>query len=160
MRTERRFAAVRAKIAEKEDFSVRRLAKVHKACHAIIIRRVHEDMSLKSCITQLKHLVTPNARARRVERAQKLLNRIKNKDKSKIRVFSDENIFTTDAAITRPNSRYPTDLPVHDVDEQVRLSTRTKAPGNFMGLGFFCSDGQKCPQIFHRRRRTPQRRRL
>ena len=87
--------------------------------------------------------MTSDVRARRVERAQKLLNRIKNEDKSKIRLFIDENIFTTDAAINRPNSRYPTDLPVHDMDELVRVSTHTKTPGKVMGLGF-----RSFPQFF------------
>ena len=56
VRTERRFAAARAKIAEKTVFSVMRLANVRKASRATRIRLVHEDMGLQSCTKQLKPL--------------------------------------------------------------------------------------------------------
>ena len=85
---------------------------------------------------------------RRAERAQRLLNKIKNLDMPKIRVFSCKKIFTTDTAINHRNSRYLTDLPVRDVDEQVRVIMHTKAPGKVMVLRVFGSDGQKCPRIF------------
>jgi len=44
-------------------------------------------------------------RARRVERWQKIHNRLKKEDKGKFRVSSEEKAFTTDATINRRYSR-------------------------------------------------------
>ncbi len=51
-------------------------------------------------------------------------------------------------AINCRNSRYLTDLPVADIDPDVRISPKSKAPLKQMVLGVIGSDGQKCPIVF------------
>jgi hypothetical protein len=46
------------------------------------------------------------------------------------------------------NSCYLTDLSVTDVDPDVRISPKSKAPLKQMVLGVIGSDGQKCPIVF------------
>jgi DDE superfamily endonuclease len=97
---------------------------------------------------QQKPLLTDGVKERRLERAAMLLNRLKKQDKMKVRIFSDEKIFTADAAVNRRNSRYLTGLPVAAVDPNIRITAYTKAPLKQMVLGVVGSDGQKCPPIF------------
>jgi hypothetical protein len=51
-------------------------------------------------------------------------------------------------AVNRRNSRYLTDLPVADVDPDVRISPKSKAPLKQMVLGVIGRDSQKCPLVF------------
>jgi hypothetical protein len=67
---------------------------------------------------------------------------------SQVRIFSDKKIFTVDVAINHLNSRYLMDLPVADVDPNVRISPKSKATLNQMVLGVIGSDSQKCLIIF------------
>jgi hypothetical protein len=71
-------------------------------------RFVKQDLGLESRIVQLRPLLTPPVKEKRAERAAKLLSRLKNEDKGKVSVFSDEKIFTADVAVNRRNSRYLT----------------------------------------------------
>ena len=63
-------------------------------------------------------------------------------------IFSDEKIFTTNAAVNRRNSFYLTNLLVENVDQDVRVSPFAKALQKIMMLGVVGSDGQRCPPIF------------
>ncbi len=51
-------------------------------------------------------------------------------------------------AINRRNSRYLMDLPVADMDPDVCISPKYKAPLKQMVLGVIGSNGQKCPIVF------------
>jgi hypothetical protein len=53
-----------------------------------------------------------------------------------------------DVAINRLNSRYLTDLPVADVDPDVRILPKSKATLKQMVLGVISSDCQKCPIVY------------
>ena len=59
--------------------------------------------------------------------SQKLLDRLKHTDATKVCIFSDEKIFTTNAAVNRRNSRYLTNRLVENVDQDVRVSPFAKA---------------------------------
>jgi hypothetical protein len=96
----------------------------------------------------------------RKERCQKLINKLKASQSRQVQIFSDEKFFTVDVAVNRCNSRYLTDLPVADVDPDVRISPKSKAPLKQMVLGVIGSDGQKCPIVFVSAGETRQRRRL
>jgi len=63
-----------------------------------------------------------------VGKCQKTHNRLKREDKGKIRVFSGEKALNTDPAIFHHNSRYQPDVPVANVDKQMHVIKRTKAP--------------------------------
>jgi hypothetical protein len=117
---------------------------------------VKEDLGLESRVIVQRLLLTTDAQETRKERCQKLINKLKASQPRQVQIFSDEKIFTVDVAV---NSRYLTDLPVADVDPDVRISPKSKAPLKQMVLGVIGSDGQKCPIIFVSRQ-TLQRRRL
>jgi hypothetical protein len=51
-------------------------------------------------------------------------------------------------AVNRRNSRYLMDLLVADVDPDIRISPKSKAPLKQMVLGVIGRDGQKCPLVF------------
>ena len=80
VRTERRVAAVPAKIAQKPDILVRRLSKAHRTTHATMHRIVHEAMGLHSHVAIPQPLFMPNVRKKYAERALKLLFRLKGRD--------------------------------------------------------------------------------
>jgi hypothetical protein len=81
----------------------------------------------------------------RKERCQKLINKLKASQPRQARIFSDEKIFTVDVAVNRC---YLTDLPVADVDPDIHISLKSKAPLKQMVLGVIGSDSQKCPIVF------------
>ena len=61
-----------------------------------------------------------------------------------MQIFSDEKIFTVDAAVNRCNSKYLSELHVADVNPDICISPFSKAPANVMVLGVVASDGKKC----------------
>jgi AraC-like DNA-binding protein len=148
VRTPRQIAAVRAAIARNPRKSINQLADARGVSETTMRRLIKEDLGFKSRVVQQRPLLTPPVKERRAERAAKLLTRLKNEDKGKVRIFSDEKIFTADVAVNRRNSRYLTTLPVTEVDPNIRCSYYTKAPLKQMVLGVMASDGNCCPPIF------------
>jgi DDE superfamily endonuclease/Transposase len=148
VRTPEAIAAVSAAIAENPRINMRQLARDHQMPWTTMYRLVHEDLALHSRVVQQRPLLTDGVKERRLERAAMLLNRLKHEDKGKVRIFSDEKIFTADAAVNRRNSRYLTGLPVAAVDPNIRITPYAKAPLKQMVLGVMASDGQKCPPVF------------
>lgn len=147
-RTGRKINAVAASIQADPKQSIRGLARRHKMSEPTMRRLVKEDLGLQSRAVQLRPLLTPATMEKRAERAHNILARIRHQDAGKIRIFSDEKIFTADAAVNRRNSRYLSGLPVGDVDPKIRITPFHKAPAKVMVLGVVGSDGQKCPIIF------------
>jgi hypothetical protein len=109
---------------------------------------VREDLGLESRMIAQWPLLTPDAQETRKERCQKLISKLKASQRHQVRIFSDEKICTVDMAIDRRNSRYLTDLPVADVDPDVCISPKSKAPLRQMVLGVIGSDGQKFLIVF------------
>jgi hypothetical protein len=109
---------------------------------------VKEDLGLESRVIIQRPLLTTDAQETRKERRQKLINKLKASQPHQVRIFSDEKIFTVDVAVNRQNSCYLTDLPVADVDPDVCISPKSKAPLKQMVLGVIGSNGQKCPIVF------------
>jgi hypothetical protein len=147
-RTPRHIAAVRAAIARNPSQSIRHLSVKHGVSEPTMRRLVKEDLGLNSRVVQLRPLLTTPVKEKKVERAAKLLNRLKHEDKGNVRIFSDEKIFTADVAVNRHNSRYLMASPVADVDPNIRCNYYTNAPLKQMVLGVVASDGQSCPPIF------------
>jgi hypothetical protein len=106
---------------------------------------VKDDLGLKSNVVVQRPLLTPDVQETRKERCQKLINKLKAIQPHQVRIFSDEKIFTVDAAVNRRNSHYSTDLPVADVDPDIRISPKSKVPLKQMVLGVIGSYGQNCP---------------
>ncbi len=111
-------------------------------------RLVKEDLGLESRVFVQRPLLTTAAQEMRKERCQKLINKLKASQPHQVRIFSDEKMFNVGVAVNRRNSRYLTDLPVADVDPDVRILPKSKAPLKQMVLGVIGSDDQKCPIIF------------
>lgn len=148
VRTNRRINAVSAAVAQEPKRNIRALARRFKVPLTSMHRIVRDDLGLNSRVQQSRPLLTADVKEKRLERATKLLNRLKKEDAKRVRIFSDEKIFTTNAAVNRRNSRYLTDLPVGDVDPEIRVNAFAKNPGKVMMLGVVGSDGQKCPAVF------------
>jgi hypothetical protein len=108
---------------------------------------VKEDLGLESRVIIQRPLLTADAQETRKERCQKLINKLKASQPRQVQIFSDEKIFTVDVPVNRHNSHYLTDLPVADVDLDVHISPKSKAPLKQMVLGVIGSDGQKCPSF-------------
>jgi hypothetical protein len=109
---------------------------------------VREDLGLQSRVIVQRPLLTPDAQETRKERCQKLINKLKASHPCQVRIFSDEKMFTVDVDVNRRNSCYLTDLPVADVDPDICILPKSKAPLKQMVLGVIGSDGQKCPIVF------------
>jgi hypothetical protein len=109
---------------------------------------VREDLGLESRMIVQRPLLTPDAQETRKERRQKLISKLKASQPHQVRIFSDEKIFTVDVAVNRRNSHYLMDLPVADMDPDVCISPKSKAPLKQMVLGVIGSNGQKCPIVF------------
>ena len=148
VRTNRRINAVSTAVMQNPRRNIRALARRFQVSLTSMHRIVREDLDLKSRVVQSRPLLTPDVMQKRLERATRLLNRLKKEDSKRVRIFSDEKIFTTNAAVNRRNSRYLTDLPVEDVHPEIRVNAFAKNPGKVMMLGVLGSDGQKCPAIF------------
>ena len=121
-RTARKIASVARAVEKNPRKSIRRLAAGHGMSERTMRRLLKEDLGLKSRVVQSRPLLTASAKEKRVERARELVTRQKHPDAGKVRIFSDEKIFTVDAAINRRNSRYLSDLPVTNVNPNIRIS--------------------------------------
>jgi hypothetical protein len=62
--------------------------------------------------------------------------------------FLDKNLIVADGLINRRNSRYLKDLPLSEVNKNIRISPFSKVPAKVMVLGVMASDGKKCLIIF------------
>lgn len=94
-----------------------------------------------------QHFISEAQKVTRTERARNLLNWMKSNG-GLVHVFSDEKIFSIDAALNRRNDRYLASGSVQSVPTNIRVTQHRKKPASVMVLGVIASDGQKCPPIF------------
>lgn len=146
-RTKAAVTAVKAKIARNPRRPIRQLAKQHKMSKSSMARLVREDLGMISRAVETRQCITESQKLLRVSRSRSLLSWLKSHP-AVVRVFSDEKIFTVDAATNRRNTRYISRGRVTDVPDAVRISKKTKNAASVMVLGLIASDGRKCPPIF------------
>jgi hypothetical protein len=143
VRTVAAIARVWRAVAANPQRSIKQLARLHKMDSRTMRYLVKEDLGLESHVIVQRPLLTTDAQETRKERCQKLINKLKASQPRQVRIFSEEKIFTVDVAVNHRNSRYLTDLPVADIDPDVRISPKSKAPLKQMVLRVIGSDGQK-----------------
>ena len=59
-------------------------------------RTVHEDLGMKSFTIQVKQLLTEEMKEKRLTIGKRLLSSLKHETRGKMKVFSDEKMFTVD----------------------------------------------------------------
>ncbi len=144
--TPAKISRVAAVISRDPRISIRKLSERHRLPRTTMGRLIKEDLSLKKPCSGSEAPFDPAEK--RLQRGKQLINKLKSYERNKVRIFSDEKLFTANPQINRRNSRYLSDLPVADVDPGLRFVQVAKQPLRVMTLGVVASDGQKCPIIF------------
>ena len=88
-------------------------------------------------------LLTERLKTLRLERSKKLLNQLKSRASSSVKIISDEKRFSVDCVIYRRNDRFI----VQKVDSASPVSY-TKHPQSVMMLEIIASNGEKCLTIY------------
>ena len=123
--------------------SLRSIAKIVSLSTRTLRRAVHEDLGMKSFTIQVKQLLTEEMKEKRLTIGKRLLSSLKHETKGKMKVFSDEKMFTVDWKPNRRNDRYI----CSDISE-VPVAMRTKHPVGVMVLGAVTSAGHVMPPHF------------
>jgi len=131
-----------SKIEKDPTKSMKKMAAELQVDPKTVRTAVHRDLNLKSYVRSPRHLLTDAMKARRLERAQKVMGYIR-RHGSTIRIFSDEKIFVVDAVVNRRNGRF-----LAKSIQEVERTFRTKHPAQVMVLGVVASDGKKMPPFF------------
>ena len=134
--------ALKAKIEKDPTTSMRKMAAELQVGVRTVRRAVHDDLGLKSYVRTRRHLLTESMKARRLERAQKVMRYIRRQGPT-VKIFSDEKIFVVDTVINRRNGRF-----LAKSKEEVEGTFRTKHPAQVMVLGVVGADGKKMPPYF------------
>ncbi|QQP57627.1 Transposable element tcb2 transposase [Caligus rogercresseyi] len=115
---------------------MRKMAAERNVALITVTRAVHEVLGLKSFVRTPRHLLAATMKARRLERAKKVLNFFKHNGDT-VKIYSDKKIFTVDAVLNRRNDRF-----LAETRGQVEGYYRTKHPAQVMVLGIVASDGR------------------
>jgi transposase len=146
VRTPAAIRAVRDRIRRNPVRSMRKVAKDLDISERTIRRIVKVNLGAKSRARIAKQLISSDAKTKRLERAKKLLSRLKRG--AQITLFSDEKVFTIDQASSSRSDRYISQLPVPEVPDNIKHVSKTKHPASVMVFGLVSSDGKKMPLVF------------
>lgn len=119
------------------------LAKKKRISVSTVSRAVKHEGG-KSLKMMRKPLLTSAMKQKRLERAKRLRNDMKNCG-NRIVIFSDEKTFTVDPVVNKQNDRvvsYGKDV------SEVRNTSTTKRPASVMMLGVVGSNGEKMPPVW------------
>jgi transposase len=131
-----------AKINKDPTTSMRKLVAELQVDPKTVRKAVHQDLGLKLYVRTPRHLLTDSMKARRLERARKVMGYIR-RHGSTVRIFSDEKIFVVDAVINRRNGQC-----LAKSKDNVAGTFRTKHPAQVMVFGVVASDGKRMPPFF------------
>lgn len=126
---------------------MRSLAKRYKMGNTTMRTLISKDLKMKSRAVITKNRISQRQKETRLSRCKMLLNWMKSNG-NKVRIFSDEKLFTVDPVLNRRNSRYISGDRAEEVDPAIKYSPKTKHPAKIMMLGVVASDGKKCPPVF------------
>lgn len=149
MRTKTVIKKIKNRIKSNPVRTIRGIAKSMELAPTTVHRVVHEDLGMKSRARRKKHLINNNTKAKRLERSQRILNKLKSGGLPPV-VFSDEKLFRVDRVSNSRTDRYISSEHVRDVPDNVKFTFKTKHAASVMVLGVVSSDGKKCPPIFIR----------
>ncbi|QQP42025.1 Uncharacterized protein FKW44_016565 [Caligus rogercresseyi] len=85
--------------------SMRKMAAERNVALITVTRAVHEVLGLKSFVRTPRHLLAATMKARRLERAKKVLNFFKHNGDT-VKIYSNKKIFTVEAVLNRRNDRF------------------------------------------------------
>lgn len=124
--------------------SMRSIAKEMEMSNATIRKIVHEDLRYHSYVLRRGHFMMQQTKERRLEKAKKLLSKLKNsKEKNPLIFFSDEKNFQQDQVVNKRNNRWL----CMDVNE-VPIIMKTKFPTAVMVMGVVSNEGDIMPPHF------------
>lgn len=147
VRTPEFVARVQQKVDQDPSKSIRSLARELGVANATIHRTVHEDLRYGSYALKTGHFMNDATKQKRLEKAKKLLIRLKHPEEAKmLKFFSDEKNFDQDQKVNRRNDRWLCKSP----DEVPRVM-HTKFPSTVMVLGVVSSEGDVMPPFFFQR---------
>lgn len=146
-RTKTTVRAVCSQIRRNPRRSARQLSRDFNMTRTSMNKLLKQDLHMMNRAIVRRHFMSERQKATRTTRAQKLLNWLKSHG-GLVHVFSDEKLFSIDAAVNRRNDRYLSVEDSNSVPTSVRLSQRRKNAASVMVLGVITSDGLKCPPIF------------
>ena len=130
-------------IEEDPMQSMRQLAIRLDVSECTVRRAVHQDLRYKSYTIRIRQLLTETMKAKRVTTGTKLLSSLKHEATGRIKIFSDEKIFTVDSKTNRRNTRCLCQFP-----DEVPIAMKTKFPASVMVLGVVTSNGDVMPPHF------------
>ncbi len=148
-----RTAEVVAKAAQSLQInprqSMRAMAKDLGVSEGTVRTIVKEDLGCKSYTRPKRHFISPGAKSRRLERANKLVNKLKHDDARLHILFSDDKFFTLSPYANRRNNHL---IWLKGEQEQaadnLRFQQVHQREAGAMFLGIVTSDGKKGPPIW------------
>ncbi len=134
---------VRKKVMRNPKRSISQLAKEESVSRDTMKRAVHM-MGLVSKKPLVRHMIFPGQEAKRLERADFLLN-WKVNNPNVVVLWSDEKWFYVETHVNMQNDRFL--LPVGAADDDLRTIKLEKNPDKVMVFALIASDGQSMPPI-------------
>ena len=124
--------------------SMRNIATELNVAPSTIVRIMKEQLGYKSYALRRGQFMTEATKARRAEKAKKLINRLKSPASQNMLIFfSDEKNFTQDQKVNRKNNRWLCSNP-----KEVPIVMATKFPATVMVLGVVSNEGDVMPPHF------------
>ena len=121
--------------------SMRSMARELDVSATLVRKIVKEDLRYKSYGLRKGQFMSEATKLRRLEKAKKLLNRLKKPPTPNILIFfSDEKNFQQDQVVNSRNNRWLCDDP-----EEVPIVMKTKFPATVMVLGVVSNEGDVMP---------------
>lgn len=148
IRTKSVIQAVKRRIKRNPIRTMRGMARDMKINECTMRKIVKKDLKAKSRARCQRHIISGQAKAKRLERSKKLLTVMKKKPP--VILFSDEKLFRVDSVSNSRNCRYISPKKPSEVPDNVKYGFKTKNPASLMVLGVIASNGKVCPPIFIR----------
>lgn len=113
------------------------------------VQRELDKMGLKSYRGLVKHDIMPGQEARRLKRAQRLLQ-WRQDNQGKVILFTDEKWFYVQKAYHQQNTHFllPARLRIWNPDNMKRIIRVRKSPAKVMVFGLMASDGKVMDPVF------------
>jgi len=142
-------AQVAQSVKQNPRQTIRGLARNFGVSKTAMGQVVKEDLAMASYARTRRHKISPGAKVRRLQRCKKLLNHLKNRDKGKTLIFSDEKFFTLAPYSNRRNDKVIWRKGEQEAcpDELRHVGMRQREAGA-MFLGIVASNGLVGPSIW------------
>lgn len=144
-RTPKTIKAVREKIRRNPRRSIRKMAKEHQTSPKSMQRLCRNDLGVYPYKLQKCQLLSEATKQKRLDRSKKLLKRHNDGTLDNI-IFSDEKLFTVEAAFNHQNDRVLS-KGVQEIPKGVRKIKKTQKPASLMVWAAVSSKGRS-PLIF------------